>query len=280
MQRSIVSKALIRFKVQKRRFLSSNKDGTSFIEWKAFAAGTGAGILGSLVGLGGGFVMIPFLCSPMMGLTQHMAHGTSLFAVTTTGLAGGISYGGKGEVDLYSASAIALSGIVTARLGAKFSGRLSQSSLKRALGITMIAVSPMVSLKSYLIQNDKKKNDDKPDDSISRKDFDWKTIGISSCIGLLSGFMAGLLGVGGGSIVVPGLTLLTDMSHHCALGTSLTGKLWICTLVLCSSLRFAISLTSTIPFQLWVYQLYQELIHIGNSAMWIDELHHFWLLEV
>lgn len=187
--------------------MSSNKEGTSFIELKAFGAGTGAGILGSLVGLGGGFVMIP--CLGAIGLTQHMAHGTSLFAVATTGVAGGMSYGGKGEVDLYSASAIALSGIVTARLGAKFSGRLSQSSLKRVLGISMILVSPMVSLKSYLIKNDNKETDSNSDGSTRSTNFDWKTFGVSSCIGLFSGFMSGLLGVGGGSIVVPGLLLFT-----------------------------------------------------------------------
>ena len=217
MQRSMISKALVRFKVKKRRLMSSNKESASFIELKAFGAGTGAGILGSLVGLGGGFVMIPFLGK--IGLTQHMAHGTSLFAVATTGVAGGMSYGGKGEVDLYSASAIALSGILTARLGAQFSGRLSQSSLKRVLGISMILVSPMVSLKSYLIKNDNEKGHNS-EDSTSSKDFDWKTVGVSSCIGLFSGFMSGLLGVGGGSIVVPGLLLFTGKNFnvwfHCS----------------------------------------------------------------
>jgi uncharacterized membrane protein YfcA len=40
-------------------------------------------------------------------------------------------------------------------------------------------------------------------------------------IGLASGFLAGLFGVGGGAIVVPALTLCTDMNHYQALGTSL-----------------------------------------------------------
>ena len=40
-------------------------------------------------------------------------------------------------------------------------------------------------------------------------------------IGIGSGFLAGLFGVGGGAIVVPALTLATDMTHYQALGTSL-----------------------------------------------------------
>jgi uncharacterized membrane protein YfcA len=40
-------------------------------------------------------------------------------------------------------------------------------------------------------------------------------------IGMGSGFLAGLFGVGGGAVVVPALTVLTDMTHYQALGTSL-----------------------------------------------------------
>eukprot|EP00957_Ditylum_brightwellii_P019992 1509242-Ditylum_brightwellii.AAC.1 len=45
-------------------------------------------------GMGGGFVMIPLMTSRnMLGLSQHVAHGTSLFAVATTGIAGALGYG-------------------------------------------------------------------------------------------------------------------------------------------------------------------------------------------
>ena len=48
---------------------------------------------------------------------------------------------------------------------------------------------------------------------------------ISGTIGLGSGFMAGLLGVGGGTVVVPALTLCTSMEHYTALGTSLAAMI-------------------------------------------------------
>ena len=156
-----------------------------------------------------------------LALSQHVAHGTSLFAVTTTGIAGGLSYGQNGNVDFYAAGAIALSGMVTARLGAKYSNRLSQKQLKKVLGSFMIMVAPIVPLKPYLESwkdgSSNKKNEDENSNQV-----DWKVVGVSSCIGLFSGFMAGLLGVGGGAVVVPCLTLFTPMDHYTALGTSLT----------------------------------------------------------
>jgi len=110
------------------------------IPLKSFAIGSVAGLTGSLVGLGGGFLMIPLMTSgKVFALSQHVAHGTSLFAVTAAGLAGGLSYGMKGHIDIYSGVAIAISGMISARFGAKFSTKLSPKQLKRALGVFMLA---------------------------------------------------------------------------------------------------------------------------------------------
>ncbi|CAM9274778.1 unnamed protein product, partial [Choristocarpus tenellus] len=64
----------------------------------ALAIGGTAGLLGSLVGLGGGFIAIPALTG-LLRLNQHQAHGTSLGAVLATGAAGSAAYALTGEVD-------------------------------------------------------------------------------------------------------------------------------------------------------------------------------------
>lgn len=84
-----------------------------------------------------------------LGLHQHQAHGTSLFAVGTTGLAGAFGYGisvsgfedeasadadgpitdlkqSTGLVELDTAAALAATAMVTARLGAVASTKLSE----------------------------------------------------------------------------------------------------------------------------------------------------------
>jgi uncharacterized membrane protein YfcA len=183
----------------------------------AFTIGGVAGALGSLAGMGGGFVMIPLMTSGLLRLSQHQAHGTSLFAVAATGLAGAVSY--SEHVQVESAATVAIFGVMTARLGAQMTTKLSEKMLKRALGVLMLAMAPAVPLKAYILekhaadQSTKVKGD--TDLSIAQRFLP------PAAIGLASGFLAGLFGVGGGTIVVPALTMATDMNHYQALATSL-----------------------------------------------------------
>ena len=85
--------------------------------WVAALAGFGAGLAGGLFGVGGGIVMVPVLTA-FFGLTQHQAHGTSLAAVAATALAGIVVYGLAGHVAWLPAALMAVSGALTARLGA------------------------------------------------------------------------------------------------------------------------------------------------------------------
>lgn len=203
---------------------SSPKPGSSKLEpvdqiaGKGFAIGTLAGLCGSLVGLGGGFIMIPLMTSRFLRLSQHQAHGTSLFAVTTTGIAGALGY--SGHVDYEAAASIACTGIVTARFGAMAMSKLPEATLKKALGVLMIAVAPLVPAKTYFIQTSLETKATSPATENNQNGFPQRLY-VPALIGSFSGFTAGLFGVGGGAIVVPALTVFTDMTHYQALGTSL-----------------------------------------------------------
>ena len=190
---------------------------------KAFCIGSVAGVLGSLAGMGGGFVMIPLMTSSaLLKLSQHQAHGTSLFAVAATGVAGALGY--AGQVDWEAAAAISLTGMMTARLGAGMTATLSEQVLKRALGVFMLCIAPLVPAKAYFMQLEetrrKSTTTNSDDNNVVEKGL-MQRIGPPAIIGLGSGFLAGLFGVGGGAVVVPALTLCTDMTHYQALGTSL-----------------------------------------------------------
>lgn len=194
---------------------------------KAFRIGTTAGLMGSLAGMGGGFVMIPMMTS-VLRLSQHQAHGTSLFAVAATGLAGAISYGPA--VQLEPAIAVALTGMVTARMGARTTTVMSERALKQALGVLMLAMSVAVPAKAHFMeqyqQEQELKNSQQGDNgtlssSSSSTSSMLQRVGPAAAIGTCSGFMAGLFGVGGGVIVVPALTVFTSCNHYEALGTSL-----------------------------------------------------------
>ena len=167
--------------------------------------------------------MIPLMTS-MLRLSQHQAHGTSLFAVAATGLAGAWSYGPA--VAWEPAAAVALTGMVTARLGARTTTTLSERALKQALGVLMLAMSVAVPAKAHFMEHYKEKEQVSQMnlESDSRKQEEsslFARVAPAAAIGTFSGFMAGLFGVGGGVIVVPALTLLTSCNHYQALATSL-----------------------------------------------------------
>ena len=272
----------------------SKDDGTSLLppsplmtQIKSFSIGSIAGLMGSLAGMGGGFVMIPLMTAAAarrqasskgifslsswrggLGLQQHQAHGTSLFAVGTTGLAGALGYGitmssydddeehdeallddedeeirtkqqtsndteqkkkQKGLVQLDTALALATTAMITARFGAIASSRLSERMLQRALGAFMICVAPLVPGKAYLESlHDNGSNPIPTERDVTTMQHlhgahksQVERLLPASVIGMFSGFLAGIFGVGGGAIVVPALVLSTDMPYHSALGTSL-----------------------------------------------------------
>lgn len=174
---------------------------------KSVLIGSVAGTLGSLAGMGGGFVMIPMMTSAStwlgLRLTQHQAHGTSLFAVAATGMAGAISYG-SAVVQIPEAVAVSITAMITARWGAQTTLALSEISLRRALGILMLLMAPLVPAKAYYLQHIYTEKEQQPDatDTTTETQLpvsEWsiQKLMAPSIIGLGSGFLAGLFGVGG-----------------------------------------------------------------------------------
>jgi uncharacterized membrane protein YfcA len=103
---------------------------------------------GSLVGMGGGFILIP-LMTTLFGLLQHAADDTSLLAVATIGLAGAGGY--QRQEGLSSGSLCGCSGngdMVTVHAGSQATTRLSPVALRLALGVSMLAVVPFVPAKT------------------------------------------------------------------------------------------------------------------------------------
>ena len=180
--------------------------------------GTGfvAGVLGSLAGMGGGFVAIPMMTH--FGVSQHAAHGTSLVGVVATGCAGAAAYWLADDVEPLAAIAIASTGAVTAMAGARAANALEAKILKRCLGVFMLAVAPVVPLKNHILEW---VNSQKTTTTTTSETSVYVKHGSLLGIGCFAGFLSGLFGVGGGAVVVPLLAVVTDMDYKCALGTSL-----------------------------------------------------------
>ena len=97
-----------------------------------------AGFLSGLVGVGGGILIIPLLIM-LLGLTQHEAQGTALFAMLPPiGILAAMNYYKEGFVKWEYAAVIALTFVVGGYFGSKLSISLPDQTVRRVFGVIML----------------------------------------------------------------------------------------------------------------------------------------------
>ena len=97
-----------------------------------------AGILSGLVGVGGGIIMIPLLII-LLGLTQHQAQGTALFAMLPPiGILAAMNYFKQGFVKWEYAVVIALTFVIGGDFCSKLSLSLPPQTVRRVFGVVML----------------------------------------------------------------------------------------------------------------------------------------------
>ena len=165
------------------------------------------GFLGGVVGIGGGIIMIP-LMTAFAALPQKEAHGTSLVAVAFIGAVGAVTYYFHGVVDWVAALLLAASAILFARAGAIYAHSMQERRLKRWFGVFIMAVSILLVARGLMPARG---------DSMSL----WGRTIVLLCAGMGTGFISGMMGVGGGSVMIPAMVILAGMEQHVAQGTSL-----------------------------------------------------------
>ena len=170
--------------------------------------GLAAGALGGLVGIGGGVVMTP-LMTEILKFRQHEAHGTSLVAVVFTGLTGSIVYYIHGSVDIIVSILLASLALSTVRLGARYCNLLPEHLLKRYYGIFLLFVSILLFAKPYLPH------------VVDTNSPIWIRLGLLVITAVITGFVSGMMGVGGGTVMVPMMVLFIGINQVTAQGISL-----------------------------------------------------------
>jgi uncharacterized membrane protein YfcA len=175
----------------------------------SFLIGFFAGSFGGLVGLGGGVIMVP-LMDGILKLPQLKAHGTSLVALVFTGITGAVTYALRGNVDIMASMLLASTAIFTARAGARYANALPEWKLKKYFGIFMILITILLLMKPYLLSN-----------AGAAEVQIWVKVIVLMLTGAFTGFLSGMMGVGGGTIMVPAMVLLAGFTQHTAQGSSL-----------------------------------------------------------
>ena len=112
--------------------------------WKIVLSGATVGLLTGILGVGGGFLIVPALVI-LVGLPMAQAVGTSLLVIAMNSLAGFLGHLSGGVSDptaLLSLTTIfAAAGLVGAFTGARLAGRLPAVHLRRLFGGFVIVLA-------------------------------------------------------------------------------------------------------------------------------------------
>lgn len=170
----------------------------------SFLLGIVSGTLSGMMGVGGGIILVPLLVLALHE-DQHQAQGTSLGFVIVSALVAAGSYYTFERLDLVVALYLALGAVPGVLLGARIASATPGPRLRAAFGV-LLAVTAVRLLAAP------------PHAAASAAP--WPALA-HVLLGGVVGFVAGLLGVGGGTILVPVLVLGEGINQHTAQGISL-----------------------------------------------------------
>jgi len=103
------------------------------------ASGAGVGLLTGILGVGGGFLIVPALVM-LVGLPMNQAVGTSLVIIALNSAAGLLGHLGD-EFDFALTAIFVAAGLVGAFLGARLAQRLPAERLRQAFAVFVIALA-------------------------------------------------------------------------------------------------------------------------------------------
>lgn len=107
----------------------------------AILVGLAGGGLGGLVGLGGGFIMVP-LYVYLFGMSQHEAQGTSLAVlVLPVGIMSALQYWRAGHAQLDVALWAALGFVVGGYVGGTLAQSISGPALRRLFAALLVVLA-------------------------------------------------------------------------------------------------------------------------------------------
>ena len=167
--------------------------------------GLGAGFLSGVFGVGGGILIVPGLVF-FAKMDQRRAHGTSLAAVLPISFASLVTYWSHDHVDWHVALWLAIGAVGGAILGTK----LLKTARHDVLSYGFATVLIVSAIRLYWTTS-----------ADGRTDLTVVAAIALVVIGVATGTLAGLLGVGGGVIMIPAMVLLLGEMNVMAKGTSL-----------------------------------------------------------
>lgn len=163
-----------------------------------------AGVIGSMIGLGGGFVMVPVLT--FFGYTPTLAASDSLFAAFSNAVASSTSYARQKRIVYSLGIKLALISIPGTVLGAYISDEISSSLFKLLFAFVLVGSGIYI----YMRRN------------METKEYHLtkQVMLLSAGASFFAGIISSLFGIGGGTVFVPLMVIVIGLSMKLAAPTS------------------------------------------------------------
>ena len=108
-----------------------------------------AGIASGFVGIGGGMIIVPALVYGL-GLSQHMAQGTSLaMMIPPIGILAVMSYYRAGQIQLEFAAVLAVTFVLGAWLGSKWALKINPAVVRLVFGAFMLLAAGRLIVRAW-----------------------------------------------------------------------------------------------------------------------------------
>ncbi|GGJ89962.1 UPF0721 transmembrane protein [Lentibacillus kapialis] len=173
-----------------------------------------AAFIGSLVGLGGGVILIPsmlflhYYSDAFAWATPQVIVGISLITMVFTAFSSAAAYYRNNRINIRIGLLFLTGSIPGGIIGSWLNQFINTDYFSLYFGLLMIAMSFLFLMKRK----------EPVKDSSSRQKTPFLSIFL---ISLIIGIISGLFGIGGGSIIVPAMILLLGFSVHTAAATSM-----------------------------------------------------------
>jgi uncharacterized membrane protein YfcA len=196
-------------------------------ELLVFAAAIGAGVFGSLVGVGGGIMLVPLL-TVALGVDIKHAIAASLLGVIAVSTAAAASYLQSGLVDRRLGLTLLLATASGGIVGGYVAGLLDARVLAAMFGVVLVLVALQMlrgtrrAPVELVGQPTGLEFDSSFVEPTTGEEIAYRArrVGLGTAISLAAGAISGLLGIGGGVVNVPTMNLVMGIPIRIALTTS------------------------------------------------------------
>ncbi len=191
------------------------------LEIATFVFGMGVGALGTMVGVGGGFLIVPVVALVEPGWSTRTVTAFSLAVVCANACSGTLAYLRQRRVDLRSAVPFALAAAPGAVLGVLGADRLERGWFDPAFGIVLAAMALWLAVAPARVRAGIGGSARRALVDAGGNRYAWSfsmRLGIAGSV--LVGVVSALFGIGGGPIQVPFLVSVLNYPEHVATATS------------------------------------------------------------